>query len=225
MLSLLQKNKLINLALVLIAFVFAFEVLFYHSAVVNGLSRFVENSGIWSWVVIAVLQFAQVIFIPIPAYFITLTSMKMYPDDLLLLFVVTLTVVMISVVVAYWIGRKWGKKAVVWVAGSEEEYDKWLSVLKSKKTNLFYFLTILLPIFPDDILCFLVGSIKMNFWWFFFCNLIGRAIGLITFMFVFTNISSGLTSIIIFGILLIVLIIYKIIIKRRLQNELNSDRQ
>lgn len=224
MLNLSQKNKIVDLALVLMVFVFAFEVLFYHSAVVNGLISFVENSGIWSWVVISVLQFLQVVFIPIPAYFITLTSMKMYPDQMLLLFVVTLLVVMLGVITAYWIGRKWGKKAVVWAAGNEEEYNKWLNVLQSKKTNLFYFLTVLFPIFPDDILCLLVGSIKMNFWWFLLCNFVGRAIGLITFMFVFTNISNGLTSIIIFGILIIILFIYKMILKRRVKNEHTINR-
>ena len=225
MLNLSQKNKIVDLALVLMVFVFAFEVLFYHSAVVNGLIYFVENSGIWSWVVISVLQFLQVVFIPIPAYFITLTSMKMYPDQMVLLFVVTLSVVMLGVITAYCIGRKWGKKAVVWAAGSEEEYEKWLNVLQSKKTNLFYFLTVLLPIFPDDILCLLAGSIKMNFWWFLLCNFVGRAIGLVTFMFVFTNIGGGLTSIVVFGIIIIILIVYKIILKRRLKNEHTIDRQ
>lgn len=224
MLSLSQKNKIVNLLLMLISFIFVFEIIFYHSSIVNALILFVENSGVWSWVVIGILQFVQVVFIPIPAYFITLTSMKMYPNKLIMLFALTLTVVMLGVITAYIIGRKWGKKAVVWAAGSEEEYNKWLVVLQSKKTGLFYFLTVLLPVFPDDILCFLAGSIKMNFWWFFFCNFVGRFIGLVTFMFVFTSIGNGLTNIILFGILLIILFVYKLILKRRISNEHSIDR-
>lgn len=225
MLNLSQKNKIINLLLTLVTFIFVFEVLFYHSAVVDALVSFVENSGVWSWIVIGILQFVQVVFIPIPAYFITLTSMKMYPNDLVVLFILTLSVVMLGVVTAYILGRKWGKKAVMWAAGDEEEYNKWLRVLQSKKAGLIYFLTVLFPIFPDDILCILAGSIKMNFWWFFFCNFIGRFIGLITFMFVFTSIGSGLTNIIIFGIVLVLLTVYKIILKRRLCNEHSVDRK
>ena len=102
---------------------------------------------------------------------------------------------------------------------SEEEYNKWLSVLKSKKTNIIYFGTILLPIFPDDILCLLAGSIKMNFWWYLIANIVGRAIGLATFIFVFKVISDSLISIIIMIVLFIILVVIKIIIKRRLISE------
>ena len=224
MLSLKQKNKIIDLLLVLLSFVFVFEVIFYHSAITNWLVSVVEKSGVWGWFFIGLIQFIQVVLIPMPAYFITLTSMKMYPNQLMLLFIVTLGVLMLGVIVTYLIGLKWGKKAVVWAAGNEEEYEKWLKVLNTKKTNMFYFLTILLPIFPDDVLCLLAGSIKMNFWWFLGCNLIGRAIGLITFIFVFTTVSNSLTSIIIFGVLLILAIIYKIIVKRRLMNESDNNR-
>lgn len=221
MLSLEQKNKLINLGLILIGFVLIFEILFYHQSIINWLINLVESSGIWSWIVICSLQFLQVIFIPIPAYFITLTSMKMYPDNLFLLFILTLFVVMCGVVIAYFIGHKFGKKAVIWAAGSEEEYDKWLNVLKSKRTNMFYLFSVIFPIFPDDILCILVGSIKMNFWWFLFCNLIGRTVGLVTFMFVFTSIGNSIITIIVFGILLLLLFIFKIILKYKRGNKMN----
>ena len=219
MLNLKQKNKLADLLLILLSFVFVFEVIFYHSAITNWLVSVVEKSGVFGWFFIGLMQFIQVVLIPIPAYFITLTSMKMYPNQLVLLFVVTLCVLIIGVIVAYLIGLKWGKKAVTWAAGDEEEYNKWLKILKSKKTNVFYFLTILFPIFPDDILCLVAGSIRMNFWWYLGCNIIGRAIGLVSFMFVFTTVSNSLTSIIVFGVLLISTAIYKIIIKRRLKNE------
>lgn len=225
MLNLKQKHKLVDLGLIVIGFVLFFEILFYHSAVVKGLTNFVQMSGVWSWVVICLLQFLQVIFIPVPATFITLTSMKMYPDNLFMLFGLTLVVVVAAVVVAYFIGRKWGKKAVIWAAGSEEEYDKWLSVLKSKKTNIFYMLTILLPVFPDDILCLIAGSIKMNFWWYLFTNIICRAIGLATFMFVFKTISNNPITLIVLFVVLITLVVYKIILVKRNKNELNTDRK
>ena len=225
MLSLKQKNKIVDVLLVLIGFVLFFEILFYHSAVVEGVINFVERAGTYGWIAILFLQFIQVVLIPIPAYFITLTSMKLYPNDLPLLFVLTLAVLILGVITTYGIGRKWGKKAIIWAAGDKDEYEKWLSVLKSKKTNTFYFLTILFPIFPDDILCLVAGSIRMNFWWFLGCNVVGRAIGLLTFMFVFTAVGNSIITIIVFAVILMLLTIYKIILKRREKNELNSNRE
>lgn len=224
MLNLKQINKILSLTLIVLGIVVGFEILFYHSVITNWLSDVVTNAGVWSWVVLGIVQFLQVVLIPMPATFITLISMKMYPDNLYLLFAITLAVIMLGVVTSYWIGRKWGKKAVIWCAGSEEEYEKWLGVLKSKKTNLIYFVTILFPIFPDDILCLLAGSIKMNFWWYFVANLVGRAIGLVTFMFVFKAISNSIWSIIVMIVLLVALVVIKIIVKRRLTRESCDNR-
>ena len=97
--------------------------------------------------------------------------------------------------------------------------------MKSKKTNVAYLITILFPIFPDDILCLIAGSIKMNFWWYLTANLIGRAIGLLTFMFVFKTISNSIWSIIVMIVLVAVLVIIDKIIKRRLIRESIGDRE
>ena len=225
MLNLKQLNKITDVCLITLVFVLGFEILFYHSTITNWLLGVVEKSGAWSWVVLCILQFIQVVIVPVPATFITLTSMKMYSDKLILLYCVTLLVILLGVVVTYLIGRKWGKKAVVWCAGNDEEYNKWMGFLQSKKTNIVYLATVVFPIFPDDVLCLMAGSIKMNFWWYLLCNCIGRAIGLATFMFVFKTISGGLGSIIVMIVVTCLLIIFKIIIKRRLVRESSCDRK
>lgn len=225
MLNLKQINKILHLSIIILIVVLGFEILFYHSAVTNWLTTVVNNSGVWSWIVIGILQFLQVVFIPVPASFVTLASMKMYPDNLILLFCITLGVITLGVVAAYWIGRCWGKKAVMWCAGSEEEYEKWLKVLKCKKTNVVYLTTILLPIFPDDILSIMAGSIRMNFWYYLIVNIIGRGIGLASFMFTFSMISNSIWTIIIMFALVVALIVVKIIIQRRLKREYSSDRK
>ena len=224
MLNLKQLNKIADVCIIMMIFVLGFEILFYHSVVTDWLSDVVVNAGTWSWLVLCFVQFLQVVVVPIPSAFITLTSMKMYSDQLILLYFVILGVVLVGVVVTYFIGRKWGKKAVMWCAGSEEEYNKWLKVLKCKKTNAFYFLSVLFPVFPDDTLCLMAGSIKMNFGWYLFCNTVGRAIGLATFMFVFHTISNSIASIIVMIVLLAALIVVKIILKRRLNRELSDNR-
>lgn len=215
MLKLEQRNRLLNLFITLISIVLFFEILFYHNTITNALSDFVTKIGSFGLVIIFILQYLQVIFIPIPAYFITLTSMKMFSDNMTGLFLTTLLAVILGVITAYLLGLKYGKKIVVWAAKSEDEYDKWLLALQNKKTNLFYFLTVLLPVFPDDILCFLAGSIKMNFWWFLIINVFARAFGLATFMFTFSSIENSLLTIIIFAVLLLVCIILKLYINKK----------
>lgn len=224
MLNLKQQNKIVDLCVGMLFVMLGFEILFSFEVVTNWLSNLAINSGAWSWTVLGVLQFLQVIFVPMPSSFITLTSMKMYPDNLYALYGFTLAVIMFAVVVTYLIGRKWGKKVVVWCAGSEDEYDKWLRVLKSKKTNVFYLATVLLPVFPDDVLCLMAGSIRMNFWWYLMSNILGRAIGLATFMFTFHTISNNLWTMIVMAGLIVVLLVYKIILKRRLKNESSDNR-
>lgn len=224
MLNLKQINKILDLCIITFVIVLGFEILFYFDTVSNWLESVVMKAGVWAWIVLGFVQFIQVVIIPVPATFITLISMKMYSDNLYLLFVVTLGVIILGVVTTYWIGRKWGKKAVIWCAGSEEEYNKWLNVLQSKKTNIFYLATIIFPIFPDDVLCLLAGSIKMNFWWYLTANVVGRAIGLVTFMFVFTTISNSIWTIVIMSALVVTLIIVKIIFKRRLNRESSDNR-
>lgn len=224
MLNRQQINKLLDISIILFSVVVGFEVLLYHSVVSDAINTFVRRIGVGGWIAIGIIQFLQVIFIPIPASFITLASISMYPSDKPMLFVITMIAIMAGVMVNYLIGFKWGRKAVKWAAGTDEDYDKWNKALKSNKTKLFYLGTVLLPIFPDDILCIVAGSIRMNIWFYLGCNLIGRAIGLITFMFVFGSSGKSLLSIILFGSLLIVLIVWKIINKRKMKYEFDNNR-
>jgi membrane protein YqaA with SNARE-associated domain len=73
---------------------------------------------------------------------------------------------------AYSMGRTGGKKAVKWIAGDEEEYFDWCKKLNCKAGKWLYALTVFLPIFPDDIICIVVGAIKMDFKFFTFIILL-----------------------------------------------------
>ena len=101
---------------------------------------------------------------------------------------------MAGCILSYWLGRWFGSKAVKWVAGSEEDFDKWSNFI-NEKGKIWYLVTVILPLFPDDILCIIAGSLKMNFGFYTIANLIGRSIGLVTMLIVLKYIGVASSSI------------------------------
>ena len=184
-----QLIKALFLVMVTCAIMLAFEVVFMIPEIenafigmVNSDSRWLLYAGLW------LLMFLQTTIIPIPALTIlvaakntNLITMNFMAD--IPFYIITMTAYIAGVIVAYWMGRKWGRKAVKWVAGSEEEYEKWAGAINNKG-KWFYFLTVLLPIAPDDLLCFVAGSVKLDFKFFIFSNMIARTIGLVTTVYI-----------------------------------------
>ena len=61
----------------------------------------------------------------------------------------------------------------------KETLDKWLKKVKGKD-KLFLSAMFLLPVFPDDILCFVAGISSMSVWYFFAIILISRVLAIFT---------------------------------------------
>ena len=218
-----QILKLLKMGIIIFAIIVAFEILFSIDAVTVALQGFFERMAGFGYLIFFLMQFLQVCFIPVPSYFITIAGIEIYRDTFgcvnlfgqqvnLFMFGITMLAYMTGVLVAYFVGLKWGKKAVLWAAGSEEDYEKWCNVFKKKRSLLIYFLTVLFPIFPDDILCYIAGSVKMNFAWYLFANFIGRSIGLFSFMFAFGG-TNGPVELIVLSAVFVALIIAYLIVK------------
>ena len=75
------------------------------------------------------------------------------------------------------IGKKLGKKFVIWAIG-KDDYSKYSKTLSKGKYT--FFLMMLFPLFPDDILCLLAGAtMSMSYTFFIVTNLITRPIGIL----------------------------------------------
>ena len=74
----------------------------------------------------------------------------------------------------FFIGRKLGNKAVAWMIG-EETMHKWQKKIKGKD-YLLLTLMFLLPVFPDDVLCFVAGLSTMTWGYFSAMIVISRAL-------------------------------------------------
>ena len=91
--------------------------------------------------------------------------------------------IVLGSIVAYAIGKIVGYKAVCWIVG-KENLDKWQQKLKGKD-YLILSLMFLLPLFPDDILCFIAGMSSMTWGYFLVMITITRAISIFSSAFSF----------------------------------------
>lgn len=65
-------------------------------------------------------------------------------------------------VIAYFLARKYGIDLVLTMF-SEKQYEKWSRRIEASRSyEWFLFIATLLPLFPDDFLCYFSGLMKMN---------------------------------------------------------------
>lgn len=77
-------------------------------------------------------------------------------------------------VISFYIGRIFGTKLLVWILG-ESRLNRYLEMMKGREKVVF-FLTMLLPGFPDDIICMIAGITPMRLRFFSLTLLITRTI-------------------------------------------------
>ena len=187
-----QITKFLYAAIMCIGLLLFVECLFQIPAINNIFdAEAIGDSGttITAWTVLWLLMFAQVTIIPIPAMpiYVFCSGTKLVANgtglfDLFSIETVFFCLFVVSAcvagsIVAYWLGRIGGGKAVRWIAGDEDDYNQWCKVLNKKGGKIFYACTILFPIFPDDLLCLVVGAMKLDFIYFTIVNIIGKLIG------------------------------------------------
>ena len=210
---------------------FVFEIIFSIDSVCVAITNFI--SGINSWVVYLVIWaivFIQVTIIPVPMWVVINAavvipainlSLKVFDGWLFILIVLSATIV--GVIIAYIIGNKFGVRAIKWCAGDENDFNKW-SEFVNKKGKIWYALSVLLPVFPDDILCFVAGALKFNFAYFLIVNIFFRFIGIVAMLLTLSTLhsfnNSGFPfSVVLWGVLLIACVIACVVIKNKVAKE------
>ena len=165
---------------VLVSFVLAVLLLMMTSGffeVVNSPEKFkeyLENAGAWMPVAYIILQFLQVIILPIPSFVSVAAGVALFGGERTLLY--SYIAIVPASIVAFFIGRKLGTKAVVWMIG-KDVFERWQKKLKGKD-NLVLSTMFLLPLFPDDVLCFIAGLSSMSNKYYIVMILICRLVNL-----------------------------------------------
>ncbi|MBQ3494929.1 MAG: TVP38/TMEM64 family protein [Clostridia bacterium] len=143
------------------------------------LKEVILNFGAYSYIIYFVLQFLQVTFLPLPSFVTTVAGTLLFGPWITV--GLSLGAVWLGSLFAFFLGKKIGRRIVVWVVG-ESQAVKWEQ--KLKRGNYVFFLMMLFPVFPDDILCIVAGTIGMSWRFFITTNLITRPIAIITTCFV-----------------------------------------
>lgn len=178
-----KKGKLLRLLIVCL--VFAGLILGIYFALkytgtleklqsLEDVKNLILSGGNYSLIIFVVIQFLQVTFLPIPAFLTTVAGALIFGP--FKTFVLSFVSILIGSLFAFWLGRKFGKKILVWIAGKEDA-NKWTKKLTNGKYA--FFLMMLFPAFPDDLLCIAAGVTNMSLRFFTITNLITRPIGIL----------------------------------------------
>lgn len=139
------------------------------------IQAFIQKGGSWSLLILFAIQFLQVTFIPLPAMMTTIAGVFIF-GPWTTFWVSTLAILLASLL-AFYLGRTIGDPIINWTVGKEEAKE-WKEKLGNGK--YVFFLMMLFPVFPDDMLCMVAGLTNMTYKFFIITQLITRPISTFT---------------------------------------------
>lgn len=175
------KMSALNILYFYVLSAFILEVLFYllyisgileHFRDIESAKNFILSFGALAWIVFFVVQYLQVVILPIPAQITIIAGVFIF--GAFQTFLITTLAVVLGSLTCFFIGRGLQKK-VLYKIFEKQKVDKYLKLMSSKGKILLpaFFL---LPVFPDDLLCFVAGATTMSFKYFFWVSVIVRPI-------------------------------------------------
>ncbi len=140
------------------------------------LEEYLERSGKWMGAVFVLLQFLQVVILPIPSTVTVVAGAVLFGP--LVGSLLSLLGIVLGSLVGFLIGRYAGTRVGYWLIG-KENLEKWLNKIKGKD-KLLLTAMFLLPVFPDDVLCFVAGMSSMSLIYFLAVIVISRILAIFT---------------------------------------------
>ena len=176
------KAKILRTLLVTIV-ISGLIVLAYYILVWTGVWEYINTTeklqdvilswGFWGRLGFIFIQFLQVTLLPLPSTVTIVAGSYVYgPLQGALL---SLAGILVGSLFAFFLGRVFGKKVVAFMVG-EKTCDKWTKFLTDAKYS--FVIMMLLPVFPDDVLCLVAGLTNMTWGFFTITNLVARPLGI-----------------------------------------------
>ncbi len=142
----------------------------------ESLQAYLARAGVWMPLSYVLLQFLQVVILPIPSVVSTVAGVALFGAFRAMIY--SLIGILLGSVVAFFIGRRLGYSAAAWLIG-EESLKKWQKKMKGKD-NLILTLMFVLPVFPDDVLCMVAGLSSMSTRYFLIVITLSRILAIAT---------------------------------------------
>ncbi|MCL2062709.1 MAG: VTT domain-containing protein [Firmicutes bacterium] len=184
---------------------------------IEGMIAAIRATGPLGIFVFVLFIIVNVVFLPIPPAIPAVIGTMLYGALWSFIFMTIGTV--IGSVITFSLGRVFGKKIVVWMIGKEKT-EKWANFI-NKKGRLAFLFMIILPFFPDDVLCLIAGMSHMSYGYFIGVICVART-AVLAFMCFFADGSIipfrgwGIWVWAILGVLLIGAFILVTILKKRI---------
>ncbi len=165
---------IIALLMLLVFFILKWTHLWEKINSVEKLRQLILSWGFWGRFGYVLIQFLQVTFIPIPSTISVLAGVAVYGP--LQAGLLSISGILLGSLVAFLLGRIFGRKIVNFMVG-EKTCKKWLDYLGDAK--YVFFAMMILPFFPDDVICLVAGLTDMSWTFFTVTNLITRPINIL----------------------------------------------
>lgn len=179
-----KKIKILIIAgVVIIALILAKQFFNQKFDSVESLQNYMKSFGIAAPLVLTAFQAFQVVVPVLPGYLGCAAGAIAFGS--LTGFLCNYIGISIGSIIAYFLARKYGIDLVLSLF-SKKQYDKWSKrIEKGKSYELFLFVATLLPLFPDDFLCYFSGLMKMNSKKFIWIIILGKPWCILAYSIVF----------------------------------------
>lgn len=125
----------------------------------EAVKNYILSTKQWGWCIFILLTIFQVVVLPVPAALTILIGVAIY--GAWISFILSYLGTMIGSLIAFALGKIFGRKLVSWLIG-QENTDKYAKLL-NEKGKLLFIAMLVLPAFPDDMLCIVAGITTMSY--------------------------------------------------------------
>lgn len=233
--KIIDKRKLTNILLVstLLAVLAAIYILIPAFAIqvntgvsilskadIEGMRAYLNDFGIWAPMVSMALMVLQALASPLPAFVITFANAWIFGWVLGAFY--SWTGAMIGAAVCYWIAKVYGRPVVEKLVGktSLEKTDNFFARYGKHSVMIAR----LIPVVPFDIVSYAAGLTQITFWEFFWATGIGQLPATIVYSWLGQNMSPTAKYALWAVCGFLVLLIFSIAVKQRLQDQLGKGQ-
>ena len=175
---------LVLVSILVVVLLKAFNVIYFDDGMKFNIDLFDEFKNAWyGWVVLILFQIlltTVLCFVPgiSMAFILLMQALFNEPWEA---FLISFIGVMLTSTMMYLVGRFGGYRICAKLLGEED--CKRASELLNNKGVIFFPMMMMFPIFPDDALVMIAGTLKMSLKWFIPSIVVGRGIGVATITF------------------------------------------